>query len=464
MTQTTVEESLGLAVWPVSSDGIGGLLKTRVEDFRVEEVSKTPALNDKGRFTVARVTMTNWETNRYLRRLASACGIRRNRIFSSGLKDKRAITTQILVIDAPRKRVEGVEIKDSVIEILGRTHHKVGMGDHDGNRFTITVRGCCDVNGDPIDAKEAMRRVHDIRARLSESIGCDAFPNWIGPQRFGSYRPVTPEVGRAVIGGDFERAVDLYVGMEATREGAESAAFREAWREFRDPVACLDMAPSRLGYECAMLRHLVERPDDYIGAFRTLPHSLQLLMVHSIQSLAFNHTLSARIDAGLPLIEPVVGDLVAPLQASGRIDVGKMAPVSKTNLERCKRNCSLGRLAVTGPLPGKEASFADGVPGECETRGLEATNLSGVTWVVPEIPRLTTSGTRRPLSVPFKDLRVEEAPEVTSSLFERWEEGPVKEDKWHPDGACLRLRFTLPPGTYATVLMREFMRSPLNHY
>ena len=72
--------------------------------------------------------MTNWETNRYLRRLARACGINKNRIFSSGLKDKRAITTQILVIDAPRRKVESVEIPDSTIEVLGRTHQKVAMG------------------------------------------------------------------------------------------------------------------------------------------------------------------------------------------------------------------------------------------------------------------------------------------------------------------------------------------------
>ena len=136
----------------VPAEGIGCLLKTRVEDFRVEESSKVPALDDKGRFTVARVTMTNWETNRYLRRLARACGINKNRIFSSGLKDKRAITTQILVIDAPRRKVESVEIPDSTIEVLGRTHQKVAMGDHDGNRFTITVRGCCDKSGNPIDA------------------------------------------------------------------------------------------------------------------------------------------------------------------------------------------------------------------------------------------------------------------------------------------------------------------------
>ena len=84
--------------------------------------------------------MVNWESNRYLRRLARACGINRNRIFSSGIKDKRAITTQVLVIDAPTKKVESVKIPDSSIEILGRTHQKMTMGGHDGNRFTITVR------------------------------------------------------------------------------------------------------------------------------------------------------------------------------------------------------------------------------------------------------------------------------------------------------------------------------------
>ena len=91
MTGASIEGVLGLSEWPVESEGIGGLLKCRVEDFRVEEASKTPALDPKGRFTVARVTMNNWETNRYLRRLARACGINRNRIFSSGIKDKSCL-------------------------------------------------------------------------------------------------------------------------------------------------------------------------------------------------------------------------------------------------------------------------------------------------------------------------------------------------------------------------------------
>ena len=447
----------------VPAEGIGGLLKTRVEDFRVEESSKVPALDDKGRFTVARVTMTNWETNRYLSRLARSCGINKNRIFSSGLKDKRAITTQILVIDAPRRKVESVEIPDSSIEVLGRTHQKVAMGDHDGNRFTITVRGCCDESGSPIDAKEAMSRVHSIRDGLAKAMGSDAFPNWIGPQRFGSSRPVTPQVGAAVIEGDFERAVNLYVGMEGSREGREAEAFRSSWREGGDPEKSLELAPERLGYESAMLKHLVKKPGDYVGAFKTLPNSLQLLMVHSIQSLAFNHSLSERIVSGLSLIEPEVGDLVAPLASNGRIDVGKMAHVSQTNLERCRRNCKLGRLVVTGPLPGRDPSSAEGGPGKHEEEGIRLAGLEGAEWFVNQIPRLTTSGTRRALSVPFRDISVEQAPEA-DSLSQRWEEGPLEGDRWHPEGASLRLRFTLPAGAYATVMMREIMRAPLDHY
>lgn len=434
-----------------------------MEDFRVEESSKIPALDEKGRFTVARVTMTNWETNRFLRRLARACGINKNRIFSSGLKDKRAITTQILVIDAPRKRVESVDIPDSSIEVLGRSHQKVSMGDHDGNRFTITVRGCCDALGNPIDAKEAMRRVHEIREGLANAIGSDAFPNWIGPQRFGSTRPVTPRVGAAVLEGDYEKAVDLYVGMEGTREGKEAESFRESWRVDRDPKGSLEIAPERLGYESAMLEHLEKKPEDYLGAFKTLPNSLQLLMVHSIQSLAFNHALSERIESGDSLIEPVEGDLVAPLLSNGRIDVGKMAHVTSTNLERCRRNCKLGRLVVTGILPGRESTYAIGAPGEHESKGIAKAGLEGVDWVIKQVPRLTTSGTRRAISVPFRDISVEQATDA-NDLFQRWQDGPQEGDRWHPEGASLRLRFTLPAGAYATVMMREIMRSPLDHY
>ena len=465
LSQLEIEKHLGLAGWVFESPGIGGLLKVRVEDFRVEEVATVPALDPKGRFTVVRATLTNWETNRFIRRLAGACGISRNRIFSSGLKDKRAVTTQILVIDAHQKKVEGVDIPDSEIEVLGRTHHKVGMSDHDGNRFSITVRGCCDEDGTPLEAKEAMSRVLKIRDGMSQRMGSDAFPNWIGPQRFGATRPVTPEVGRAVVNGDFEEAVDLYLGMPGERMSPEASNFRKIWRENKDVDSCLEVIPHYLGYEKQILESLKKNPGNWVKAFRALPSSLQLLTVHSFQSLAFNHSLTNRIDEGLNLIEPVIGDIVAPVQNNGRIDVSKMSYVTKTNLDRCRRNCLLGRLSVTGPLPGLNVNLAEGQPGLNENKAIQDTGLSEIDWKVKEIPNLTTSGTRRAIAVNFSSFSVEEAPVMLEeNASKRWTEGVQDGDRWHPEGANLRLRFILPPGTYATVLMREFMRSPLDHY
>ena len=94
----------------------------------------------------------------------------------------------------------------------------------------------------------------------------------------------------------------------------------------------------------------------------------------------------------------------------------------------------------------------------------KVTNLEKCNWIVQEIPRLTTSGTRRQLSVPFRDFNVAQAPDYNSDMSERWDKGPQEGDRWHPEGASIRFTFTLPPGTYATILLREFMHSPLNHY
>ena len=47
MDNKSIEEYLGFGSGAVEGLGIGGILKVRVEDFRVEEVSPTPALDLK---------------------------------------------------------------------------------------------------------------------------------------------------------------------------------------------------------------------------------------------------------------------------------------------------------------------------------------------------------------------------------------------------------------------------------
>ena len=465
MTPAEIAAACGLSGYACEGAGIGGILKARFEDFRVEEVGRTPALDGKGRFTVARVTLTNWETNRFVGKLAKTLRISKNRIWFSGTKDKRAVTTQLLVIDAPQQRVAAVEMNDVDIEVLGRSHQKLSFGDHSGNRFTITVRGCADADGSPLDAKTAIQRVNDIFEGMAERLGEGRFPNWIGPQRFGATRPVTPVVGRAVIQDDWKAAVDAYLGMPGLHQQEEVVAFRSLWRDAGDAEACLEIVPQQLGFERDMLHALAKKPDDWIGAFRKLPNSLQLMMVHSLQSEAFNRIIAARLDAGLTLSEPVEGDMVGLVLESGKVDMGKLVEVEADILPRIARNCRRGRLAVTGALPGSESIFSDAPPGEIERGVVDAMGLGETDWQVKGIPRLSSKGSRRPLTVRFSEFSVEEAGEIEAErLGRRIEEGPREGECWHPEGCSLRLRFTLPSGTYATVLMREFMRAPLSQY
>ena len=120
-------QAIGLIGYATDHDGIGGMIKARVTDFRVEEMATSIHLDNRGRFTVAKVSLTNWETNRFCNQLAAKLRIPRNRIFFAGTKDKRAVTSQLFVIDAPMNKVAQVELPDVDIEVLGRTHQKLDL-------------------------------------------------------------------------------------------------------------------------------------------------------------------------------------------------------------------------------------------------------------------------------------------------------------------------------------------------
>jgi tRNA pseudouridine13 synthase len=460
-SEDSLANTIGLTGYAVSGKGIGGVLKARVTDFRVEEISTKISLDPKGRFTAANVTLTNWETNRFIGKLAKSCGISRNRIFFAGTKDKRAVTRQVFIIDAPTKKVAQVSIPDVEIEIIGRTHQKLGFGNHRGNRFTIVARGCCHPDGSPMTESEAMERISEIESGMKENLGNGLFPNWIGPQRFGAGRPVTPIVGRHVISNDWKSAVMTYLSMEGD-ENDDVANFRKHIRDNGVTQEGLDIIPHWLGFERDMLRHLVANPEDWVGAFRKLPNNLQLMTVHSLQSVAFNKTIRARINAEISLSSPVEGDIVGRVDENGQLETSSMVKVEERTLNRISRNCKLGRLVVTGQLPGSRLERSEGLVGEIEKSVLDEMELANTTWKVEDIGRLTTKGTRRPLVTTFSEFQYEPVPIAgEETMGDKWTEGVQDGDLWHPEGACIRFRFILPSGSYATTLLREFMRTPL---
>ena len=160
---------------------------------------------------------------------------------------------------------------------------------------------------------------------------------------------------------------------------------------------------------------------------------------------------------------PMIGDVVGTIDSDGKIDASKLAVVQESTIKRITRNCQLGRLAVTGSLMGTETTNATGEAGTLENKVLQNLGLDSISWKIEEIPRLTTKGTKRPLTGSYYEFSfsVKSVLDV-SDVSQRWEMGPSGADRWHPDGACINFKFNLPPGTYATTLLREFTRAPLH--
>ena len=459
-----IEKRVGLDTYAVENDGIGGMLKTKVSDFRVEESFRRVPLDPKGRFSVIEVTLNNWETNRFVNRLARELKISRNRIWFSGTKDKRAITSQLMIVDAPMHKIETIDLSDVKISCMGRTHQKLKFGQHLSNKFTVIVRGCAKKDGTPLGDEEALDNANQIIKKMEEKLGKGLFPNWIGPQRFGGLRGVTAEVGDKVIDDDFEEAVNTYLGMESSFESEEVFEFRSKWNKTKDIDACLEIAPQKLGYEKKMLYEL-KKSNNYLAAFKTLPNNLQLMCIHAVQSKLFNKSLALRIKSNLTLSKPLIGDIVGHVTEKGNIDAKNLAIVEEETAERIERNCDLRRLAITGPLPGFEEIIAKGEIGKIENKVISDGKYTKEGWQIEKIPRLSSSGSRRALTSNFMNLSIEIcSKEVEENNSMVWDKGPQKGDRWNPEGASIKFKFSLPPGSYASVLLREIMRSPINHY
>ena len=89
-----------------------------------------------------------------------------------------------------------------------------------------------------------------------------------------------------------------------TLEGDENddvSKFRKHVRENGIDQEALDIIPHWLGFERDMIRHILEKPEDWLGAFRRLPNNLQLMTVHALQSVVFNKTIKARLEQNISL-------------------------------------------------------------------------------------------------------------------------------------------------------------------
>ncbi len=443
-----LERAVGIEHYVSDADGIGGRLRARPEDFRVREreaVSVEPTDADPGSYPdlVFRATLRSWDTNDFASALADRLGISRERVSWAGTKDKHAVTTQLFSV----RGVEGdslPEVNGADVEVLGRAGRPVLFGDLRGNEFELTVR---DVDA-PENADRVVEQLHAFCAG-GEGDAPDApdaedgttvcVPNYFGQQRFGAMRPVTHEVGLAVVRDDYEGAVMAYVGSPHENEPEATREARAYVEETRDWQGALDRLPNQLGYERSMVHRLVENgaeeQSDFYEALCAVPTNIQRLFVNAAQSYLFNRMLSERLERGLPFGRPVAGDVVCFTDDHGDPDTDRLQRVDERRVRTVERHCERGRAFVTAPLVGTETELADGEQGDIERAVLDEAGLAPGDF--ERAGEFDSTGTRRAVQV-RTDLTV---------------------DRVEGDGDALTVGFALPAGSYATVLMREFLKA-----
>lgn len=404
---------------------IDGVIKASPEDFVVSEVSNYPKEDPDGDFIIAEIEMTNWETNRAIGFISKALGISRTRVGFCGTKDKRAVSTRILSIKGAGVDLSDLQIHDMKVVKWYRARAGLKMGDLQGNRFVIRITGV---------RQDDMPRAEQTARRIKDAGG---FPNYFGPQRFGSVRPVTHIVGKHILAGDFEGAVRIYIANPYPGESEEAKRARALASDMMRLKEALEIYPTSYSYEISMMHHLIDNPGDYPGALSQLPKNLALMFVHAYQAHLFNKILSLRMQEGLPICAPVIGDRVIPTNQGGLPVQGDGFEVDGTNQEKISRQVREGRAFVTALVIGMDTPFASGEPGDIERRviGAEFGDLDRARFLVPEIPRLSTKGIRR---------------EVLA---------PVHEFEMHSEGEdAIVMNFWLNKGCYATSLLREFFK------
>lgn len=426
-----VEKQIGIELYSTTLPGIGGELRQEIEDFIVKEISNREE-GSSGKQLILELTKSNWDMHHLVRDMSRKLGISQKRISFAGTKDKRAKTTQkISIYDLKEEEIENFYLRDVELKVIGRSARSVELGDLFGNEFVITVR---DIEYGPEELKAIL---DGITAQIRASGGV---PNFFGIQRFGAARPVTHLVGREILQGDFEKAALTYIARSFPDEQEDAREVRDRVWDTHDFAEGLKIYPLRLRHERAMMHYLVENPGDYAGSFTVLAHNISKMFVHAWQSYMFNRIICRRIEEGLPLDAAVPGDVVCFKNKEGLPDVSKTQQVTEENLEGMNNLVKRRRAFVTAPLIGYDTPLASEVPGKIEREIFEEAGIPAGSFRVKGLPELASAGLRREILLHCEP------------SFE------ISEDELNPGKSKAVLSFMLPKGSYATTVLREYMK------
>ncbi|CAD6524277.1 tRNA pseudouridine synthase D TruD [metagenome] len=283
-----IDSQIGISVFSTTFNGIGGRIRSEAEDFQVSEVISDKSLKSisaQDGYAVYKLKKKKIDTNHALSDIFKKTGIR---LKALGLKDAFAVTEQFVCSDSRGRSVDNYSSDKYSIEKIGFVKKPLSKKDMIANHFKIKISDCED--------------------RLSEFADYGKILNFYGYQRFGSKRPVTHLIGKALLRRDFKKAVELIVSFTSPYDSKENTEIREKLVDKSNYKKYFDQVPPQMDIERIVLQEMIDH-DDAQKAIHAVPLNLRRFYVQAYQSYLFNQTLSAAFTDGEDLFAAQTGDV-----------------------------------------------------------------------------------------------------------------------------------------------------------
>jgi tRNA pseudouridine13 synthase len=382
-------------------------IKVFPEDFIVEEMTSLP-WNDKGSYGVFILTKKGWNTLDAIQKLSRRFHLSVNDFAYGGRKDRHAHTTQTITIRDAFSLSHREE--DLSLEFKGRMDRPMGPDLILANRFEVTVR---DLTLE--ETETALEKV-----KLLEVTG---FPNYFDDQRFGSYDPNQGFLAEKIIKGHFNGALKIYMTRMEGEECRDTRSwFYHQWGNWEE---CLKKALT--DFETEAFSFLCRHPKGYLPLLQKIPGEEMAFYFSAFQSFFWNEIVRRiiRPHGSREYYPGCCGDYYFPMQAEEK-------------MQNYLSNLNIPLLSSKVVMP------------DAMTQALYETLLKE-----REI-RTAQFNVRKIRQAFFKSI------DRSAVVFPQALSVVQVNDESYQNKKKLRFCFTLPRGSYATMLLKRVFSENLN--
>jgi len=381
-------------------------LKQRPEDFQVTESWRFEE-DPRGAHFVYLMDKQKLSTFEAVDRICRRFKIPRAAVSFCGLKDKQGRTTQLLAVEGRALELQEPDLR---LKPLGRTARPLSAENTTSNRFAVTVRDL-----GPDDLARLTASLAEVR-RLG-------VVNYFDSQRFGSLKHGQGFIVKDLMRGDFEMALRNVLARPSPLDQSGDAQVKTFWKEHWGEWERRNPHPGAERY-AAVVRYLKSHPVDFRGALLRTEPRWRALQVFAYQSWLWNEGVKA-------YLRVVVG--IARL-AAVRYQAGSL--LFPRELDAPQARLLEGR---TFPLLAPSSRFDDPTVERAALSVLGREDMQLSDLAVPGTPEIHFDPEERPLLVHPGRLAV----------------GEARPDELNRDRLRVNVAFTLPPGAYATLVVKR---------